>query len=70
MGKVATPGGTFEVSTDITGEILGRRKIQDRGRVQIPQIVRKELHISDGDSVYWIKGLDGRIYITKAVKLR
>lgn len=67
---MATPEGTFEVSTDIKGEFLGRRKIQDRGRVQIPQIVRKELHIRDGDYVYWIKGLDGRITITKAVKVR
>lgn len=66
---MATPG-TFEVSTEIKGEMLGRRKIQDRGRVQIPQLVRKELHISDGDYIYWIKGLDGRIYMTKVVKLR
>ena len=66
---MATPG-TFEVSTEIKGEIIGRRKIQDRGRVQIPKDVRKALHISDGDYVYWIKGLDNRISIVKAVTFR
>ena len=54
--------------TKIEGEIVGVRKV-DRGRVQIPKEVREALGISDGDSVYWVYGLDGRFYIVKATRL-
>ena len=62
--------GSFKVTYDISGEIVGVRKIQDRGRVQIPLEIRKALDLNDGDKVYWIHGLDGRFYIIKARSLQ
>jgi len=64
------PAQRYTVTADIKGEIMGVRKIQDRGRLQIPKKVRDLIGLKDGDSVYWIQGLDGRFYIAKAVKLR
>ncbi len=49
---------------------MGVRTVQDRGRLQIPKKVRELIGLEDGDSVYWIQGLDGRFYIAKAVELR
>ena len=60
----------YTVTADIQGEIMGVRKIQDRGRLQVPRKVRDLIGLEDGDSVYWIQGLDGRFYIAKAVELR
>jgi len=60
------PKGKYEVAVEIKGKIVGVRKIQDRGRVQIPVEIRRALGLKDGDSIYWVHGLDGRFYITKA----
>lgn len=64
------PSQRYTVTADIKGEIMGVRTIQDRGRLQIPKKVRDLIGLKDGDSVYWIHGLDGRFYISKAVELR
>ena len=60
----------YIVTSDIKGKILGVRSIENRGRVQVPKKVRDIIGLEDGDSVYWIQGLDGRLYIAKAVELR
>lgn len=59
----------YKVTVEIKGKIVGVRQIQDRGRVQIPKTVRKILNLKDGDSVYWIDGGDGKIYIVKQVEM-
>ncbi len=64
------PAQRYTITPDITGEIMGVRTVQDRGRLQIPKKVRDLIGLEDGDSVYWIQGLDGRFYIAKAVELR
>lgn len=64
------PSQRYTVTADIKGEIMGVRKVQDRGRLQIPKKVRDLIGLDDGDSVYWVQGLDGRFYIAKAVELR
>ncbi len=64
------PVQRYTITTDIKGEIVGVRTVQDRGRLQIPKKVRELIGLEDGDSVYWIQGLDGRFYIAKAVELR
>jgi len=64
------PAQRYTITTDIKGEIMGVRTVQDRGRLQIPRKVRDLIGLEDGDSVYWIQGLDGRFYIAKAVELR
>lgn len=60
----------YLVTSDIKGEILGVRAVHNRGRVQVPKKVRDIIGLKEGDSIYWIQGLDGRIHITKAVELR
>ena len=64
------PKEKYVVTPDIKGEILGVRTIQNRGRIQIPKKIRDLIDLKDGDSVYWLHGLDGRFYIAKAVELR
>ena len=64
------PAQRYTITPDITGEIMGVRTVQDRGRLQIPKKVRDLIGLEDGDSVYWVQGLDGRFYIAKAVELR
>ncbi len=64
------PVQRYTITTDIKGEIVGVRTVQDRGRLQIPKKVRDLIGLEDGDSVYWVQGLDGRFYIAKAVELR
>ena len=59
----------YTITTEIKGEIMGVRAIQDRGRIQIPKKVREMLGLNDGDRVYWIHGLDGRICIAKACEI-
>jgi AbrB family looped-hinge helix DNA binding protein len=56
----------YHISPEIKGEIIGVRKVHDRGRVQIPKKVRVELRVKDGDGIYWIK-YDEKYYVTKAV---
>jgi len=53
----------------VKGTILGVRQLQDRGRLQVPKEVRKELGIMEGDDIYWLKGTDGRIYVMKATEI-
>lgn len=60
----------YTVRPDIKGEIIGVRKVHDRGRLQVPKEVRDSIGLEEGDSVYWLRGLDGRFYIAKAVELR
>ena len=48
---------------------MGVRQLQDRGRIQVPNKIRKELGLVEGEDVYWIKGLDGRFYISKAIDI-
>ncbi len=60
----------YSITSNITGEILGVRTVQNRGRIQIPKVIRDLIGLEDGDNVYWIQGLDGRFYIAKAVELR
>jgi len=64
------PKNRYTVIPDIKGEIIGVRKVQDRGRLQVPREVRDSIGLEEGDSVYWLRGLDGRFYIAKAVELR
>jgi len=63
------PKPRYTVIPDITGEIIGVRTVQNRGRIQIPKKIRDIIRLNDGDSVYWVHGLDGRFYIAKAVEL-
>ena len=60
------PVKRYAISTEIKGEIMGVRAVQDRGRIQIPKKVRDALMLNDGDNVYWVHGLDGRFYIAKS----
>jgi bifunctional DNA-binding transcriptional regulator/antitoxin component of YhaV-PrlF toxin-antitoxin module len=62
MGNNAT---TYEVSR-VEGKVVGVRKLQDRGRVQIPKLIRDRLHIKDSDAVYWIEDERGNFYLVKA----
>ncbi len=64
------PVQRYTITADIKGEIMGVRVVQDRGRLQIPKKVRDLIGLEDGDSVYWVQGLDGRFYIAKAVEFR
>ncbi len=73
VGKVGRSGKmpsdkrkAFGVLPDIKGEIVGVRDVQDRGRIQIPKKVKKDLGLEAGDSVYWVRGYDGRYYVVKA----
>ena len=64
------PKHRYTVMPDIKGEIIGVRKLQGRGRLQVPKEIRDLIGLEEGDSVYWLRGLDGRFYIAKAVELR
>ena len=68
MGKVDKPTSTYLVITEVKGLILGVRKMQNRGRVQIPKKVREKLKMKEGDSVYWVEH-ENMICVTKAVKI-
>ena len=59
----------FRVTRRVDGVIVAVRKMQDRGRIQIPKEVRQELGLSDGDTVYWVRSRDGKFYIVKAGQL-
>jgi len=67
MGNVPTEK-RYLVRPDIKGTIICVRKVQDKGRVQIPSEIRKALGVRDDDDVYWIE-LDGRYYIAKSAPI-
>jgi len=69
VGKVGSHGRYIVGRHEIKGTILGVRQLQDRGRLQVPKDVREDLGLVEGDDVYWIKGLDGRIYVMKATEI-
>jgi bifunctional DNA-binding transcriptional regulator/antitoxin component of YhaV-PrlF toxin-antitoxin module len=69
VGKVAETKSKYAVTaTDVKGMILEVSKVQDRGRTQIPKIVREKLKVEDEDRVYWVE-FDEKIYVMKAVKV-
>lgn len=69
VSKVAEIQTKYQVTTKIEGTIIGVRQVQNRGRVQIPKIVRDKLRLKDGDAVYWVD--DGsKFYIAKAVAIK
>jgi len=47
----------------VSEEIIAVRKISSNGRIQIPAEIRRNLKLSDGDSVLWMKSEDGKYYI-------
>jgi len=61
--------GTYEISQQLKGKVLGVRKVQNRGRVQIPKLVKEGLQLKDGDSVYWVRNHEGKYYILKATEI-
>ena len=63
------PSKRYTITTDLKGEIMGVRIVQDRGRIQIPKKIREILGLNDGDSIYWVQ-LDGRFYINQATEIR
>jgi len=46
-----------------TEKVVAVRKITSNGRIQIPSEIRRELGLTDGDSVLWIRSVDGKFYI-------
>jgi len=60
----------YKVTSEVIGTIVAVRQVQDRGRIQIPKVVREALNLKDGDSVYWVHGPDGKFYIAKAGELK
>jgi bifunctional DNA-binding transcriptional regulator/antitoxin component of YhaV-PrlF toxin-antitoxin module len=69
VGKVAEIKSKYAVTTtDVKGMILEVSKVQDRGRTQIPKIVREKLKVEDEDRIYWVE-FDEKIYVMKAVKV-
>lgn len=58
----------YEIVEELKGTIVGVRKVQDKGRIQIPKKIREEMGLSDGDAVYWVSR-DGRYYIARAKAL-
>jgi AbrB family looped-hinge helix DNA binding protein len=70
FGKVwLLPESKYEVTAKIDGTIMGVRQVQDRGRIQIPKKIRDKMNLKDGDSIYWVQGIDETYSIVKAVKL-
>jgi len=60
------PERRYLVTEKIKGVIVGVRKVQDRGRVQIPKTIREKMRLKDGDSVYWLIDPEGKYFIVKA----
>jgi len=56
----------YVVTEKVKGVIVGVRKVQDRGRVQIPKMIREKMRLKDGDSVYWVIDPEGKYFIVKA----
>ena len=59
---------SYKTTVEIKGRIIGVRTLQDRGRVQIPKLIRDKLKLSDGDQVYWVES-EGKYLIMKAVQI-
>jgi len=59
---------SYKPTVEIKGKIIGVRTLQDRGRIQIPKVIRNKLNLSDQDQVYWIES-DGKFYIMKAIQI-
>jgi bifunctional DNA-binding transcriptional regulator/antitoxin component of YhaV-PrlF toxin-antitoxin module len=64
MGDIPEP--TYEIP--INGKIIATSTMRDRGRTQVPPIVKKELNITDGDTIFWIKA-NNKIYVIKEAKV-
>lgn len=46
--------------------IIGASPLYNRGKVQVPAEVRRELNVKDGDRLIWIRnGLSGEIYVRR-----
>jgi len=60
------PERRYLVTEKIKGVIVGVRKVQDRGRVQIPKEIREKMRLKDGDSIYWVIDPEGKYFIIKA----
>jgi len=58
----------YFIRDEVKGVVIGVRQV-DRGRIQIPKIIRDKLELDNSDSVYWIE-LNGNYYIRKAVKIQ
>ena len=58
----------YPVTKEIKGTFMGLRKIQDRGRIQIPLKIRDALGLNNEDEAYWIKSPEGLFYIIKATE--
>lgn len=59
----------YQISQKVEGEIVGVRDLQNRGRIQVPVEIRRDLNLKDGDHVYWIRTKDGKYCISKAVAI-
>jgi len=60
------PERRYIVTDKVKGIIVGVRKVQDRGRVQIPKEIREKMNLKDGDSIYWVYDSEGKYFIVKA----
>lgn len=50
-------------------QIIAVRKLQHKCRIQVPREIRDALQIQDGDTIFWIKTIDGKFAIVKALKI-
>jgi len=50
--------------------VIAISKLYQHGKTQVPKIVRKMLNLKDGDRIYYVQDLDGRIYLEKAPELK
>lgn len=48
------------------GSIIAVRKLQHKGRIQVPKEVQMSLKISEGDSIFWVKTTDGKWVVERA----
>lgn len=55
--------------TNTTERIIAIAKMFGKGRIQVPKEAREALKLKDGDSIYFIENLRGRITIKKVPKL-
>ena len=54
----------------MVGELLDIIKMKSKGQITIPVEIRKEFKLEDGDSIAFIKGEDGKLYVVKKDKLK
>lgn len=50
--------------------IIQTVKVHGKGRIQIPKEVRQILGISDGDLLYFVQDISGKIFLEKAPTLK